>query len=309
MKRITEDKVDLGLGPYGSYMTDPVANVMERYKQPFVAHGSAQVIYQRGRKYVFSDPVVLAPEREKGSIRLAKKIGVKRIAIIVQADRVALLDRALAARELAKKFGLKVVLQERYRKERTDFTDLLRKIEASGAEAIFSMGGFRDTITQLRQLRELNINLMMFVGASASAALPQFIKELGGTAEYVVGFSQWEPKLSLGHPGMKGFIENYQKRYGVKPNYHGAGGYAAMQIYEAAVKEAGSFDSEKVRDALTSIRVNTIVGGWKANEQGVGSIEGVTFQIQNGERMIVWPNRFAETKVLLMPKWADRAKK
>ena len=38
-KLITEDKVDLVRGPYGSSITDPVANVMERYRQPFVAHG------------------------------------------------------------------------------------------------------------------------------------------------------------------------------------------------------------------------------------------------------------------------------
>ena len=110
---------------------------------------------------------------------------------------------------------------------------------------------------------------------------------------------------------MKEFIENYEKRYGGKPNYHAAGGYTVMQILEAAVKKSGSFDPEKVRDALASITVDTIWGRWKANEQGLVPAPGtgLAFQIQNGERMIVWPPTRAEARFLLTPKWEDRAKK
>ena len=136
-----------------------------------------------------------------------------------------------------------------------------------------------------------------------------FAKQLGSTAEYVLGFSQWEPVLKLGYPGMKTFIENYTKRYGVKPNYHAAGGYDGLQILEAAVKHAGSFDPEKVRDSLASIRVETIFGSWKVDAQGLSNREGLTFQIQNGERVIVWPAHKAEAKLLLAPKWEDRPEK
>ncbi len=161
----------------------------------------------------------------------------------------------------------------------------------------------------MRQLRALNINVKMFAGGSP-VALPQFIKELGGLAEYVVGFSTWEPKPVLGHPGMKGFIDSYEKRYGVKPNYHAAIGYAGLQIYEAVVKRVGSFEPEKLRNALASGRVYSLTGPYKANEQGwSGTTDGVAFQIQNGKRMIVWPAHMAEAKFLLMPKWEDRAKK
>ena len=307
-KLITEDKVDLVLGPYGSKMTDPVANVMERYKRPFVAHASARVIYQRGRKYIFSEPSGPNREREKGAVHLAKKIGVKRIAMITQADHVGWLHRFLGAQEWAKKFGLNVVLAERYPKAQTDFAALLRKIEASGAEAIIAMSGFDAAVTQLRQLRELNINVKLFVGGSA-VAVPQFVKELGSLAEYVVGFSPWEPKPSLGHPGMKEFIESYEKRYGVTPNYHAANGYAAMQILEAAVKKASSFEPEKLRNALASGMAYSLTGPYKPNEQGYSTIEGVTFQIRNGKHVIVWPEYMAEAKFLPMPRWEDRAKK
>ena len=44
--------------------------------------------------------------------------------------------------------------------------------------------------------------------------------------------------------------------------------------------------------------------------QGLSTIEGLTFQIQNGKRMIVWPKHIAEAKYILpMPRSEERAKK
>ena len=306
-KLITEDKVDLVLGPMGSSLTDPVANVMERYKQPFIAYATSPEIYQRGRKYIFSIPNPSARDRAKGVLHVVKKIGLKRIAFITWASATGL-SKLVGAQEWARKLGLTVVLAERFPKKQTDFTELLQRIKASGAEAIVSIADLRATVAQLRQLRELNINVKMF-GASSAARLPKFVEELGSTAEYVVGYSAWEPKPAIGYPGIEDFIDNYDKRYGVKPNHHAASGYAAMQIFVAAVKKAKSFDPEKVRNALASISVETVRGIYKANEQGMSPIDGAAIQIRNGKRVIVWPEYVAEAKVLLMPKWEDRAKK
>ena len=90
---------------------------------------------------------------------------------------------------------------------------------------------------------------------------------------------------------------------------HAADGNVLMQILKAVVKEAGSFDPEKVREALATISAHTIRGVYKANEQGMSPIESVAFQIQNGKRLLVWPEHVAQAKVLLMPRWEDRAKK
>ncbi len=305
---IAEGAVDLLLAPYSSSINDAVANVTERYKRPFIITGNSPVIFQRGRRYVFRPPLVISQDYQKGPLYLAAQLGVKRIAIIGEGSQFPR-QVTEGALEWAKKLGLEVVLLESYRKEQTNFTALLQRIEKSGAKAIFSNGYYFDAVAQIRQLRELNINVKLFIGASP-VALAQFVRELGSTAEYVVGLSQWEPKPHLlGHPGMKEFIESYEKRYGVKPNYHVADGYAAMQVYEAAVKRAGSFDPEKVRDALASMAVYTVKGQYKANEQGWSAThDDVTFQIQNGKRVILWPEHMAEGKFIPMPKWADRAK-
>ena len=304
-KLITEDKVDLVVGPYSSHLTDPVANVTERYKRPIIAHASSPVIWQRGRKYVFGFTTT-ARDYQKGALQLAGQIGINRIAIVTRTERFAR-TATTGALDWAERLRLKVVLLERYPQDQTDFTGLLKRIEASGADAIIAITRLRDSVALMRQLRELNINVNMFA-ATIGPALREFVTELGQRAEYVVGHSGWEPNPIMGYSGMKEFIESYEKRYGMKPNYHVAAGYGAMQVYEAAVNKAGNFDPEKIRDTLASISVNTVKGYYKANEQGLSTIEGVSFQIQNGKRVIVWPATRAEARFLPMPKWEDRGK-
>ena len=245
-KLITEDKVDLVLGPYGPRLSDTVANVMERYRRPFVT-AAPNTAFQRGRKYIFSTPKGTGQEggRHRGTLLIAKRIGIERIAIISGATS-GRRPRFVATNAWAKKLGLKIVLTERYSTKQRDFRDLLRRIEASGAEAIISHSGYREVVAQLRQLRELNINVNMFA-TDRGAASPKFIKELGDLAEYVVGRASWLPSPALGHPGIKEFTENYEKRYGEEPDYQSTNGYIKMQITEAAVKIAGSFDPKKVR--------------------------------------------------------------
>jgi branched-chain amino acid transport system substrate-binding protein len=305
-KLITEDKVEVLLAPYSSGITEAVANVNERYKMPFVAFGAASTpIWEKGRKYIFNI-IAVAEDYQKGAVHLAKQIGVKRAAIIGE-DSLFPRMSAKGAREWAKKLGIQIVVEENYPLKQTDFTALLQKIKAVGAEAIFSNSYFADAAAQLRQLREQNINLKLFAG-TVGPGLPAFAEQLGNTAEYVLGFSQWEPLPQLlKHPGMKEFIENYEKLYGEKPNYHAGTAYAAMQVTEAAIKKAGTFDNEKLRDALATIDVHTVLGRYKVDARGMNEHEGVTFQILNGQRKIVWPEKWAETKAELpMPEWSKR---
>jgi branched-chain amino acid transport system substrate-binding protein len=305
-KIITEDKVDLVLGPYSSGITEAVANVTERYKMPFVAYGASSTpIWEKGRKYIFN---IVAPAEsfQKGAVHLAKQIGVTKAAVIGQ-DSLFPRQSGAGAKEWAKKLGIAIVLEENYPAKQTDFTALLQKINAAGAEAVFSNSYFADAAAQLRQMRELNMNFKLY-SSTVGPALPNFAEQLGATADYVLGFSLWEPLPAvLGYPGMKEFIEQYEKRYHEKPNYHAGAAYGALQVTEAAVKKAGGFEGEKLRDALATIESQTVFGHYKVDARGMNSHEGLTFQILKGKRRVVWPEKWAETKPELpMPEWSKR---
>jgi branched-chain amino acid transport system substrate-binding protein len=305
-KLITEDKVDVVLGPYSSGITEAVANVTERYKKPFIAYGASSTpIWEKGRKYIFNI-VAPAEDYQKGALHLAKQIGVKTIAIIGE-DSLFPRQAAKGAKDWAKKLGLEVVVDENYPLKQTDFTALLQKIKASGAEAVISNSYFADSAAQLRQMREQNLNFKLY-SSTIGPALPGFPEQLGATAEYVLGFSQWEPLPQvLKLPGMKEFIDTYEKRFGEKPNYHAGGAYGALKVTEAAIKQVGTFDGEKLRDALATIEVQTAFGRYKVDSRGMNSHEGLTFQVLRGKRLVVWPEKWAETKPELpAPEWNKR---
>jgi branched-chain amino acid transport system substrate-binding protein len=307
-KLITQDKVDLTLGPYSSGITDAVANILERYKYPTLAPGaSSGIIWKKGRKYIFNQNAI-AQNYQRGAVYLARDIGVKRIAIVGE-DSLFPRQSAEGAVEWAKKLGIEVVLNENYPRKQTDFTAMLQKIKARRAEALISNSYFADSVAQIRQLRELNINLKIFAG-TVGPGLPAFAKQLGNTAEYVLGFSQWEPRPEiLKFPGMEHFIDSYVKRHGVKPNYHAGIAWVAMQVTTQAIQKAGSFDREKVWNALRTSQFQTIMGKWKVDKNNLNDHEGLTFQILDGQRKIVWPKKIAEVPYKLpMPKWKDRAK-
>ena len=305
-KMITQDKVNFTMGPYSSGITDAVANILERYKYPTMAPGaSSGVIWQKGRKYLFNI-IAVAQDYQKGALHIAKDIGVKRIAVVGE-DSLFPRQTTEGVRAWAKKLGLKIVLEESYPRKQQDFTALLTKIKSRRAEALISNSYFADATAQIRGLRELNINLKIFAG-TVGPALPKFAKSLGSTAEYVLGFSQWEPKPKiLKRPGMRAYIAEYQKRYGVKPNYHAGQSYACFQVMGAAVEKAGSIDRNAVWKTMRTFRTTTVIGPWKVNANNLNKHEGLTFQILNGQRKIVWPAKLAETKYKLpMPDWKKR---
>jgi branched-chain amino acid transport system substrate-binding protein len=156
-------------------------------------------------------------------------------------------------------------------------------------------------------MRELNLNFKLYA-STVGPGLPKFAEQLGASAEYVLGYSQWEPLPDvLKHPGMKEYIEAYEKRFGEKPNYHAGNAYGALQVTEAAIKKAGSFDNEKLREALATISVHSVFGHYKVDAKGMNNHEGLTFQILQGQRKVVWPEKFAQTKAELpIPEWSKR---
>jgi len=107
-KLIAEDKVDAVLGPYGSGITEAVADVNEKHRMLMIAPTAATTsIWEKGRRYLV---IVLAPVEglAEGLLDLAARNGHKRLAVIQQD---ALVPNAITkgANALAKSKGLELV--------------------------------------------------------------------------------------------------------------------------------------------------------------------------------------------------------
>jgi branched-chain amino acid transport system substrate-binding protein len=119
--------------------------------------------------------------------------------------------------------------------------------------------------------------------------------------------SLFEP--SLPSEGNKEFVKTYHDKYSADPGYYSAFGFVAGTVLEAAVKKAGSIDTEKVREALTTLKMGSVMGRHEVDPSTYMQIgvKGLVVQVQNGKREVVWPEEYktAEPK-LPIPAWDKR---
>ena len=303
-KLIADDKVDLALCPFSSPVTFAASTVTEKYKYPIVAGGAtAQNIWERGYKYIFQ--MYPPPDLQiRGLLEVAKQGGVKSAAVIGE-DTIFTKELSQIFVRLAKEGGVEVVFYEEYGKGMTDLTPVVLKARAKRPDMIFGATYLPESVLIMRHLKELNF-APKIVSFLIGPALDDYVKTLGKDAEYAVGTTLWESTLPI--PGVKEFVAKYRSKYRDVPPYHVAGAYGQGLIVEEAVKKAGTFDREKLRDALASLETTTIFGGYKVNAKGVQTAkQAYIVQIQEGRRKLIWPSELAEAKLKApLPAWNAR---
>jgi branched-chain amino acid transport system substrate-binding protein len=302
-KLITSDKVDLLMGPYSSAVTSATSTVAEKHKMVMLGPEAADVkIYSRGYKFNFQAQTQ-ASKYMLGALELAKANGYKTLAMLSE-DTAFPKAVASEVKKMAGDFGLKVVVDETYPKGASDFSALLTRARQASPDVLFANSYLPDAQGIMRQARELGVDAKLFAVA-VGAAEPEF-GNLGSTADYVFGATQWGPNLKT--QGNPEFVKRYEKKFGHGPDYHSASDYAAMQVLAAAVKQAGSLDQQKIAQAVSKLELDTVYGKFKVDAKGVqvGYISHL-LQWQKGKQVLVWPAEDADTKPILpTPPWSER---
>jgi branched-chain amino acid transport system substrate-binding protein len=290
------------MGPYGSPITDAVADATEKHRALMVAPTAGTTsIWQKGRRYLI---MVLSPleASTEGTIDLAARNGLKRIGLIDALARPAIVKGAL---ELAKKKGLEVVVHETYPPGTTDFAAILDKVKAAKPDVLVAGAPPSDAIAITRQMKERDVNAKMF-DATPGGSLPDYYKALERMAEFAYAGSYWEPILP--YPGNREFVTTYEKEFTRAPSFYSAAAYAGCQLLADSVRRAGTLDSDKIREDLLKVKTKTVFGDFAVDERGfqVGH-KAVTIQWQDGKSVVVWPEEVATGKPRFpTPPWSGR---
>jgi len=305
VKLITEDKVDAVLGPYGSEITEAVADVIEKHRMLMIAPtAGSSAIWEKGRKYLVMmlSPLENVPE---GLLDLAARNGLRRVAVI-KLDGLVANAASKGATELAKKKGLEVVFVESYPNGTSDFSDILKRVKAATPDVLMAASvRIEDLVAINRQTREVDLNVKMF-SSVPYGLLPDYYKRVGKEAEFVYSGSFWE--TDLGYPGNGEFVAAYEKEFNRTPSVQSAASYAGCRLLVDVVRAAGSLDSDKLRDALLALRTKTVLGDFTVDGRGFQiAHKAVTIQWQDGKKTVVWPDDVASAKARFpTPPWAER---
>ena len=112
-KLITDDKVDLLIGPYSSDVTMAASTVAEKHGMPMVSSGaSASEIWERGYKNIFG---LYTPANTYMDqiLEFAKSKGLRRVALIYE-NTAFPIDVGNGVKAAAKRLGMEVVFEEEY---------------------------------------------------------------------------------------------------------------------------------------------------------------------------------------------------
>jgi branched-chain amino acid transport system substrate-binding protein len=304
-KLITQDKVDAVLGPYGSGITEAVADVAEKHRILMIAPtAGSSAIWEKGRKYLVMmlSPVESVPE---GLVDLAARNGLRRVALI-KLDGLVANAAAKGASELAKTKGLEVVFTEAYPNGISDFADILKRVKAAIPDVLMAASvRIEDLVAINRQMREVDLNVKMF-SSVPYGLLPDYYKQVGREAEFVYSGSFWESDLP--YPGNREFVTAYEKEFNRTPAVQSAASYAGCRLLVDAIGSTGSLDSEKLRAAVMGLRTKTVLGDFAVDDRGFQiAHKAVTIQWQEGKKVIVWPDEVASAKARVpTPPWTQR---
>jgi len=311
-KLILDDKIDMALCPYSSALTFATTPITDKYGIVTFSHGGASnAIFERGLKYVVQ---VLTPTTGyiADIVEMASTLDPKpkTVAIIYENTEFPK-SCAEAAIDKAGELGMEVVLDEGYPKGVTDLSALLTKIKSKNPDMIMGGGYLPDGLLIIRQMKELDVNVKL-VALLVAPPMPDFVNALGKDAEYIFGPTQWEKgvkyEIDYGPTGEE-FVSMIKEKWGHDPEYHHAEAYAACLVLQKAIEEAGTLDSDMIRETVNNLDFTTFFGRFKIDPE-TGLQTGhkmVIVQVQNGERRIVAPSEVAEVSAIYpMPLWSER---
>ena len=234
------------VGGYCSGATIPTLKIFGDAKLPMVipaANSTKLIPANPGNAFMINST---GNDQVAKALDVFKAKGVKALAIVNEGDAYSQ-DLATLAQTAFTAAGGSVPSFETVNKGEQDFSSVVTKIKASGADAVFWTAYYADGGPFIKQLREGGYTGLIIVGDGSTST--ELFKLAGNdAAEGVLALSS--PTADF-LPTAKAFTDTYKAKFGgTAPGPYAALSYDGMKLLAAAIKTAGGTDSAKVIDAL-----------------------------------------------------------
>ena len=193
---------------------------------------------------------------------------------IVAADAEYPKNASDGARDIAKKLGLKIVYDRSYPPQTTDYTPIVRAIQAANPDIVFVASYPPDSVGMVRAANEVGLKTRYFGGGMVGLQIPSIKQQLGPLLNGILDYDWWLPtEKMLSFPGVKEFLKTYQAKApaeGVDPLgwYLPPFAYAKMQVLQQAIEapKASTRTSSPITSAANSFK--TVVGDVSFGKDG-----------------------------------------
>ena len=311
-KLLDVDKVDLVISGYGTNMIAPAIPVIIQHNRTFLSlFGLAVNTEFNYPKYFSFTPTGGAEPKQsfaKGFFATAMAQNPKpQTVALIGADAEFPRNALDGARVLAKEAGLKVVYDKSYPPTTTDYTPIVRAIQATNPDIVLVCSYPPDTVGMVRAANEVGLKVKLFGGGMVGLQSTSIKVQLGPMLNGIVDYDYWLPWSSLANQESKDFIKKYQAKApaaGVDTlgYYLPPFAYGLMQVLQQTVEGVKSTDQDKLADYLRSHTFKTIVGDVAFGPNGEWTEARVLeVQFQNVKVNDVEQFKDPKTEVILWP--------
>jgi branched-chain amino acid transport system substrate-binding protein len=220
------------------------------------------------------------------------------------------------AEQNAKTSGFKIVYNKTYPPSTTDFSPIVRAVQAANPDLFVICSYPLDTVGMVKAMNEVGFKPKMWGGAMVGLQATVFKTQLGPLLNGVVNFETWLPTKSMQFPGSMELLKKYQDRAkaeGVDPlgYYMPVWAYSQLQVLGQAIAAAKTLDENKLADQIRKMTFKTVVGDVKFGKQGEWAVERtLAAQFQNikgnsiddvrdlSKEVIIYPPQFKSGEVI-----------
>jgi branched-chain amino acid transport system substrate-binding protein len=302
-RQLIADKADALIGPFGSAATLLAAAEAENAHRVLInGAGWSREVHKRAPRFVFQSATPYSAYGET-VVQLAKDAGSRSLFILAR-DEPATREMAAAAVAAALKAGLAPGEVLSYGGGLEDFAPMVARAKALNADAWLAFGETRDAAEMVKSFKRLKYAPRLFFARGASG--PNFIEAVGQDAEFVLTVAEYDVRFRTS--GNEAFVNAFQAKWSAPPGPLGAEGYAAGSVLAEALRRAGGVDQEKLRAALASLEMSTVLGNFKTASAGEQAApRAAVLQTLEGRAQIVWPVGLETAKLVSpYPQWNER---
>jgi len=276
-KLLDIDKVDLIVSGYASTQIAPAVPIAMQKNKLFVTlFGTGVNEHFNYNRYFSMIPTGPTPKpaftRGFFDVAMAQSDKPKAVALAA-ADAEFGRNACEGARENAQKAKLKIAYDKTYPPTTTDFTPIVRAIQASGADLVVYCSYPLDSVGLVKAMNEIGFKPKMWGGAMVGLQATVFKMQLGPLLNGIVNYDTWIPVKTLQFEGSMELLKKYQARAGaegVDPLgwYMPVWGYAYLQVLGDSIAATKTLDDAKLADHMRQATFKTTVGDVKFGPQG-----------------------------------------
>lgn len=298
---ISDDIVEILLGPYSSSLALAACEIAEQYNRTLWNHGgSTDEIEERNFTSVIN-AITPASRYSFGIIDavLNADRGLKKIATFSAENSGFSTRVSNGARFHAEQKGLEVK-EFKFQSGIKEFSSLIDDLRSYKPGFLLGMGRAEDDLRLAKALFEAGFYTK--AAAFIVASIKLFKENFGQKADGILSASQWEKGMKISPdigPTPEEFFSNFQAAYDKEPDYVAAQGYNIGVIINKCIRETGTLDDLTLREFAKRAKFNTFYGNFKTDGDGnqIGH-EMVVVQWQNSQKVIVYPQSQAQAEII-----------